>query len=98
MTEPILVTSHVARDFLQNSTYFNTIPKVVWEYVSNSIDNPKLNTPVQVDVSISKERIVIADSASELLSNVVEIPSSMFSVSSSHLPTRASFVAGEFRP
>ncbi len=64
MTEPILVTSHVARDFLQNSTYFNTVPKVVWEYVSNSIDNPKLNTPVQVDVSISKERLVIADSAS----------------------------------
>ena len=32
----------------------------------------------------------------ELLSNVVEIPSSMFSVSSSHLPVQASFLAGEY--
>jgi len=33
----------------------------------------------------------------EFLSNVVEIPSSMFSVSSSHLPAQASFPAGEYR-
>lgn len=61
MSEPIQVTSHVARDFLQNSAYFNTVPKVVWEYVSNSVDNPRPNQPVDVDVKISKERIVISD-------------------------------------
>lgn len=61
MNEPIQVTSHVARDFLQNSAYFNTVPKIVWEYVSNSVDNPRPNQPVDVDVKISKERIVISD-------------------------------------
>jgi hypothetical protein len=61
MSEPIQVTSHVARDFLQNSAYFNTVPKVVWEYVSNSVDNPKPNKPVNVEVKISKMRIVISD-------------------------------------
>jgi len=30
----IQVRSNVARDVLQNAAYFNTIPKVVWEYVS----------------------------------------------------------------
>lgn len=35
----IRVSTHVARDFLQSAAYFNTVPKVVWEYVSNSLDN-----------------------------------------------------------
>lgn len=61
MGKPIQVTSHVSRDFLQNSAYFNTVPKVVWEYVSNSIDNPRPNKPVSVEVTISKERIVVSD-------------------------------------
>lgn len=61
MSEPIQVTSHVARDFLQNSAYFNTVPKVVWEYISNSVDNPKPNRPVNVEVKLSKQRIVISD-------------------------------------
>jgi hypothetical protein len=61
VSEPIQVTSHVSRDFLQNSAYFNTVPKVVWEYVSNSIDNPKPNEPVNVEVRISRERIVVSD-------------------------------------
>jgi len=61
MSQSIQVTSHIARDFLQNSAYFNTIPKVVWEYVSNSVDNPKPNQPATVDVTVSKERIVVAD-------------------------------------
>ena len=38
MSDPIHVTSHVARDFLQNAAYFNTLSKIVWEYVSNSLD------------------------------------------------------------
>ena len=37
----IEVTSHVARDFLQNAAYFNTMSKVVWEYVANSLDAVK---------------------------------------------------------
>jgi len=61
--EPIKVTSHVARDFLQNSAYFNTVPKVVWEYVSNSVDNPRPNLPVTAEVKISKERIVVSDNS-----------------------------------
>lgn len=61
MSEAIQVTSHVARDFLQNSAYFSTVPKVVWEYVSNSVDNPKPNQAVLVEVRISRERIVASD-------------------------------------
>ena len=61
MSEPILVKSHVSRDFLQNSAYFNTVPKVVWEYVSNSVDNPKPNQSVNVEVRITRERIVTSD-------------------------------------
>lgn len=61
MSKPIEVTSHVSRDFLQNAAYFNTVPKVVWEYVSNSVDNPKPSQPVNVEVRISKERVVISD-------------------------------------
>ena len=48
----ITVTSHVARDFLQNAAYFNTLPKVVWEYVSNSLDNAKNDVPVAISVDI----------------------------------------------
>jgi hypothetical protein len=33
----------------------------------------------------------------ELLSNVVEIPSSIFFINSSHLPAQASLAAGESR-
>lgn len=61
MNERIEVTSHVSRDFLQNAAYFNTVPKVVWEYVSNSVDNPKANLPVLVEVKISKERLIVSD-------------------------------------
>ena len=61
MSESIQVTTNVSRDFLQNSAYFNTVPKVVWEYVSNSVDNPKPKQPVNVEVKISKERIVVSD-------------------------------------
>lgn len=61
MSKTITVTSHVPRDFLQNSAYFSTVPKVVWEYVSNSVDNPKPGQPVHVEVMISKNRIVVSD-------------------------------------
>ncbi|NHJ33688.1 MAG: ATP-binding protein, partial [Asgard group archaeon] len=57
----ILVTSHVSRDFLQNAAYFSTLSKVIWEYVSNSLDNAKENKPLEVVVDISKNTIVIND-------------------------------------
>ncbi|MQF48952.1 hypothetical protein FIM08_03530 [SAR202 cluster bacterium AC-647-N09_OGT_505m] len=64
MNSPISVTSHVSRDFLQNAAYFNTVPKVVWEYVSNSVDNPKDGKPSNVEVKITKDRIIVSDDGS----------------------------------
>lgn len=63
MSKPqqIEVTSHVARDFLQNAAVFNTMPKIVWEYVSNSLDNAKDDTLVVVVVEITSHEIVVAD-------------------------------------
>jgi hypothetical protein len=58
------VQSHVGRDLLQNAAYFSTIPKVVWEYVSNSIDNPGHSESVTVAVSITKEHIQVTDNGS----------------------------------
>lgn len=59
-TEPITVSSHVSRDFLQNSAYFNTLPKVVWEYVSNSLDAGMENGLV-VAIDISSNEVTISD-------------------------------------
>ncbi len=63
MGKRLAVTSHVSRDFLQNAAYFNSLPKVVWEYVSNSLDNGKEGAPITVAVEISKEEkiLTIAD-------------------------------------
>lgn len=63
MAKKLSVTSHVSRDFLQNAVYFNTLPKVIWEYVSNSLDNGKDDVPTTVAVEIHKERdlLTIAD-------------------------------------
>ncbi len=60
----IAVTSHVGRDLLQNGAYFNSAPKVVMEYVSNSIDNAPDGQVVRVDVEINNSQISIADNAS----------------------------------
>ena len=60
----IVVTTHVARDFLQNSAYFNTLQKVVWEYVSNSLDNAKDESIVSIYVDLlpgNPKKLVIAD-------------------------------------
>ena len=66
MNKKLTVTSHVSRDFLQNAAYFNTLPKVIWEYVSNSLDNGKENIPITVAVTVSKEddSLIIADNGS----------------------------------
>lgn len=66
MSKKISVKSHVSRDFLQNAVYFNTLPKVVWEYVSNSLDNGKDDVPTTVAVEVRKEdgALIIADNGS----------------------------------
>lgn len=57
----IQVTSHISRDFLQNAAYFNTMPKLVWEYVANSLDAAKENEPVIVVVEITSNYLTISD-------------------------------------
>ena len=59
----IEVTSHVARDFLQNAAYFSTMPKVVWEYVANSLDAVKDGIPAAIAVEITSHEIRISDNS-----------------------------------
>jgi hypothetical protein len=59
--EPIQVTSHVARDFMQNAAYFSTLQKVVWEYVSNSLDAAADDGICNVVVEITSHQTSIAD-------------------------------------
>lgn len=59
--ESITVTSHVSRDFLQNSAYFNTMPKLVWEYVANALDASNEGEPVVVVVEITSNYTTISD-------------------------------------
>ena len=63
MPEDILVTSHVSRDFLQNAAYFNNAQKVVWEYVSNSIDNVEEGQIPEVVVEVRQDSLTISDNA-----------------------------------
>ena len=57
----IEVTSHVARDFLQNAAYFNTMPKVVWEYVANSLDAAREGIVADIKVKITSHEVIISD-------------------------------------
>ncbi len=57
----IAVTSHVSRDLLQSSAHFNTFSKIVWEYVSNSLDAAKDDDSVRVNVTITNEKLTVAD-------------------------------------
>jgi hypothetical protein len=59
--DQISVTSHVSRDFLQNAAYFNTMPKLVWEYVANSLDAAKDDEPIVVIVEITSNYVTISD-------------------------------------
>ena len=59
----IEVTSHVARDFLQNAAYFSTMPKVVWEYVANSLDAAKDGIPAAIAIEITSHEIRISDNS-----------------------------------
>ena len=58
------VTTHVARDLLQNAAYFNSVPKAVAEYVTNAIDNALPGKPVHCEVSLARDAIRISDNAS----------------------------------
>lgn len=60
-TESIHVTSHVSRDFLQNSEYFNTMPKLVWEYVANSLDASSDSELAIVVVEINNSFVTVSD-------------------------------------
>jgi len=62
-SQPITVTSHVSRDFLQNAAYFNTMPKLIWEYVANSLDAVKEDIPVFVAVEITSHYATVADNS-----------------------------------
>ena len=59
--QSIEVTSHVARDFLQNAAYFNTMPKVVWEYVANSLDAVKDDIYTIIAVELTSNEFSISD-------------------------------------
>lgn len=60
----IVVQSHVSRDFLQNADYFSTMPKVVWEYVSNALDNAAEGRAAVVDVKVTPEGLTVSDNGS----------------------------------
>ena len=53
MTE-LQVTTHVGRDLLQSAQHFKTDHAVVWEYVSNSLDNTGDAKPPQVVITIDE--------------------------------------------
>lgn len=59
--EAIYVTSHVSRDFEQNAAYFSTVEKIVWEYVSNSLDAAKDDKPITVYVQVTPNSITVKD-------------------------------------
>ena len=61
--QSIQVTSHVARDFLQNAAYFNTMSKVVWEYVANSLDAAKDGIIVVIAIEITNHEVRISDNS-----------------------------------
>lgn len=68
----IEVTSHISRDFLQNAAYFNTMPKLVWEYVANSLDAAKENEPVVIIVDITSNYVTVSDNGIGMSRNDLE--------------------------
>jgi hypothetical protein len=66
--DPLQLVTHVGRDVLANAAHFATVPKAVYEYVSNSIDATPPGRPCTVRVSIvtvgPRRRIEIVDDAS----------------------------------
>lgn len=66
--DPLELVTHVGRDVLASAAHFATVPKAVYEYVSNSIDATPPGRPCTVQVDIvtlgPRRRIVTADDAS----------------------------------
>lgn len=65
---PLEVVTHVGRDILANAAYFATIPKAVYEYVSNAVDATPPGRACTVRVTTQTRgpvrRIVVVDDAS----------------------------------
>ncbi len=61
--DQLYVSSHVGRDLIQCAATFHTEKRVVWEYVSNSIQYVDPGTSPRVDVQLNSrdKRIVISD-------------------------------------
>jgi len=61
--QELFVTSHTARDLLQNAALFKTDKLVVWEYVSNGLQYVDVGTNpiVKVMLDSKKKRIVVED-------------------------------------
>lgn len=66
--DPLQVVTHVGRDVLANAAHFATVPKAIYEYVSNSIDAtpPGRSCTVRVTIATAgaRRRIVVTDDAS----------------------------------
>lgn len=66
--DPLQLVTHVGRDVLASAAHFATVPKAVYEYVSNSIDATPPGRPCTVRVTIAtvgpRRRIEVADDAS----------------------------------
>lgn len=65
--DPLELVTHVGRDVLANAAHFATVPKAIYEYVSNSIDASPAGRPCTVRVRIAtagpRRRIEIEDDA-----------------------------------
>lgn len=61
--DDLFVKSHVARDLLQSAELFRHPDRVIWEYVSNSLQyvDPGVSPKVTVTTENSPKRITIAD-------------------------------------
>ena len=59
--QKIKVTSHVSRDLLQSAAVFNSPAKIVWEYVSNSLDAARDDELVNVEVTVKTDSIIVED-------------------------------------
>ena len=68
LPDPLQLVTHVGRDVLANAAHFATVPKAIYEYVSNSIDATPPGRPCTVRVTIvavgPRRRIEIVDDAS----------------------------------
>ena len=65
MNNEIKVTSHVGRDVLQTSAFFNSVALVVWEYLINGIEyrhsEDQRKPSVYVSLNKKKKMIQITD-------------------------------------